>query len=256
MHDGCAAELPVGLAIMARAPRAGAVKTRLCPPFTPPEAAELARCFLLDAIERVAGVAGARPIIAYAPAEARADFARLAPAFALIAQEGADLGSRQGGAVAAVLGLGHEGALLLGTDTPTLPPECIDEAVELVMAPGVDLVLGPTEEGGYYLIGLRAPCHALFQDIPWGSRAVLGRILERGRRLGLRAACLPTWYDVDTGSGLDRLGSELAARPISLPRHTRAFLDRRISASLSCVKPRDHENHTADGGGAAASRSR
>jgi glycosyltransferase A (GT-A) superfamily protein (DUF2064 family) len=85
------ADQPVGLAIMAKAPRAGAVKTRLCPPLRPPEAAELARCFLLDAVERAAGVVGVRPVLAYAPVEARGEFESVAPGFALLAQQGEDL---------------------------------------------------------------------------------------------------------------------------------------------------------------------
>ena len=253
MHGARAAEPAVALAIMAKAPRAGAVKTRLCPPLRPPEAADLARCFLLDAVERVAGVAGVRPILAYAPVEARAEFERLAPGFALIAQRGLDLGVRQDGVVAEAFGLGHAAALLIGTDAPTLPPECLDEAVDLVMAPRVDLVLGPTEDGGYYLIGLRTPCPALFEDMPWSSSAVLARTLDRARRLGLRVACLSRWYDVDTGADLDRLGAELAATPGALPRHTREFLARRIARGPFGVKPADHEDHTTDGGGAAAS---
>lgn len=253
MHGGRAVEPAVGLAIMAKAPRVGAVKTRLCPPLRPPEAAELARCFLLDAVERVGGVAGVRPILAYAPVEARAELEGLAPGFALIAQRGEDLGARQGGVVAEAFGLGHEAVLLIGTDAPTLPRECLDEAVDLVTAPGVDLVLGPTEDGGYYLIGLRAPCPALFEGMPWSSSAVLARTLDRARRLGLRVACLPRWYDVDTGADLDRLGAELAVNPGAYPRHTREFLGRRIASDPSRVKRADHDDHTTDGGGAAAS---
>jgi uncharacterized protein len=252
MHGWRAMSPAVGLAIMAKAPRAGAVKTRLCPPLRPPEAAELARCFLLDAVERVAGVAGVRPIVAYAPVEARAELARLAPGFGLIAQRGADLGQRQGGVLSEILGQGHEAALLIGTDAPTLPAECLDEAVDLVMAPGVDLVLGPAEDGGYYLIGLRTPCPALFEDMPWSSAGVLARTLERSRRLGLRVACLSTWYDVDTGVDLDRLDSELAATPGVHPRHTREFLSRRTVSGAGRVKSANHENHTTDGGGTAA----
>lgn len=218
----------VGLAIMAKAPRVGAVKTRLCPPLRAPEAAELARCFLLDAVERVQAVAGVEPILAYTPTEARGEFEVLAPGFALIPQRGEDLGERQGGLVEDVLGLGHEAALVIGTDSPTLPRECLDEAVGLVMAPEVDLVLGPTEDGGYYLLGLRAPCPGLFEDVPWSTPAVLSRTLERARRLGLRAACLPTWFDVDTGADLDRLRAGRDAAPGPFPRHTRAFLARRI----------------------------
>jgi dihydroorotase-like cyclic amidohydrolase len=122
------------------------------------------------------------------------------------------------------------------------------------MAPDVDLVLGPTDDGGYYLIGLRAPCPALFEGMPWSTSAVLSRTLDRAQRLGLRVACLPAWFDVDTKADLERLAAELAVTPGLVPRHTREFLARRISPGPAGVIPVDHENHTADGRGAAASR--
>ncbi|MGH7416228.1 MAG: TIGR04282 family arsenosugar biosynthesis glycosyltransferase [Candidatus Rokuibacteriota bacterium] len=250
------AERAVGLAIMAKAPRVGAVKTRVCPPLRAPEAAELARCFLLDAVERVRCVAGAQPIMAYAPVEAQAQFEDVAPGFALVAQRGGDLGERQLHLIEDVLGRGFRAALVIGTDAPTLPREYVDEAVSLVMAPVVDVVLGPTQDGGYYLIGLRAPCPALFEGIPWSTSAVLTRMLERAQHLGLRVACLPTWFDVDTGADLERLRVELEAAPGGWPRHTREFLARRIVFSGTAVKPANHEHHTPDGGGAAASRGR
>jgi uncharacterized protein len=248
------ADQPVGLAIMAKAPRAGAVKTRLCPPLRPPEAAELARCFLLDAVERAAGVVGVRPVLAYAPVEARGEFESVAPGFALLAQRGEDLGARQARLISDVLSLGHQGALVIGTDSPTLPRECLDEAVSLVMAPDVDLVLGPTDDGGYYLIGLRAPCPALFEGMPWSTSAVLPRTLDRAQRLGLRVACLPAWFDVDTKADLERLAAELAVIPGLLPRHTRDFLARRISPGPAGVIPADRASHATDGRGAVASR--
>ncbi|MGH7383706.1 MAG: TIGR04282 family arsenosugar biosynthesis glycosyltransferase [Candidatus Rokuibacteriota bacterium] len=250
------AERAVGLAIMAKAPRVGAVKTRLCPPLRAPEAADLARCFLLDAVERVRTVAGAQPIMAYTPVEARAQFEDAAPGFALISQEGRDLGERQRHLVEEILKLGFQAALVIGTDSPTLPRECLDEAVSLVMAPDVDVVLGPTEDGGYYLIGLRAPWPALFEDVPWSTPAVLGRALERAQRLGLRVACLPTWFDVDTGVDLERLRAELDAAPGLWPRHTREFLARRAGLPTSAVKAANHERRASDGGEAAASRGR
>jgi rSAM/selenodomain-associated transferase 1 len=242
------AERAVGLAIMAKAPRVGAVKTRLCPPLRAPEAAELARCFLLDAVERVRMVAGARPIMAYAPIEAQGQFEEEAPGFALIPQRGGDLGERQLGLIEDTLAMGLQGALVMGTDSPTLPRESLDEAVSLVMARDVDVVLGPAEDGGYYLIGMRVPHRALFENLPWSTAAVLGRTLERAQRLGLRVACLPTWFDVDTGADLERLRAELDASPAGPPRHTRAFLAHRIVGSASVVKPPNRLDPRADPG--------
>ena len=155
------------------------MKTRLCPPLRPPEAAELARCFLLDAVDRAARVVGVRPVLAYAPVEARPEFETIAPGFVLLAQQGEDLGARQARLVSEVLALGHQAALVIGTDSPTLPREWLDEAVSLVMAPDVDLVLGPTDDGGYYLIGLRRLRAELFEGMPWSTPIPTGRRRSR-----------------------------------------------------------------------------
>jgi len=112
----------------------------------------------------------------------------------------------------------------------------------------VDVVLGPAEDGGYYLIGMRVPHRALFENLPWSTAAVLGRTLERAQRLGLRVACLPTWFDVDTGADLERLRAELDASPAGPPRHTRAFLAHRIVGSASVVKPPNRLDPRADPG--------
>jgi hypothetical protein len=254
MLSGWPTDPAVGLAVMAKAPRAGTVKTRLCPPLGAADAAELARCFVLDAVERADSVAGVRPIIAYAPVEARDEFEALTPDLVLIGQRGGDLGKRQGAVVEDVIALGHDAVLLMGTDSPTLPPETIDEAVSLVMAPEVDVVVGPTEDGGYYLIGVRTPCPALFEGMPWSTSTVLSLTLDRARGLGLRAVCLPTWYDVDTGADLARLERDLRALAGPRPRHTREFFARRALAGSVVASSVDHDRHAPNGGRAAASR--
>ena len=227
------AERAVGLAIMAKAPRVGAVKTRLCPPLRAPEAAELARCFLLDAVDRVRVVAGARPIMAYAPVEAQGQFEEAAPGFALIAQRGGDLGERQLGLIEDVLGLGLQAALVIGTDSPTLPRECLDEAVSLVMARDVDVVLGPTEDGGYYLIGHARALSRLCSSTCPGAR--LRSSAARSSAPSAWASGWPacprgsTWTPAPISSGC---ASSWRRRPAASPRHTRAFLERRISRGL------------------------
>jgi rSAM/selenodomain-associated transferase 1 len=241
---------PVGLAVMAKAPRPGAVKTRLCPPLRPPEAAELARCFLLDAVDRVGSVAGARPVVGYHPPEARSEFEQIAPGFALVAQEGQDLGARQSRLLAEVLAQGHHPPHHNPTHHPTHPPHTHHHPQSLVMAPDVDLVLGPTDDGGYYLVGLRSPCPALFENIPWSTSTVLARTLERAQRLGLRVACLPAWFDIDTSADLERLAADLAVTPGREPRHTRDFVTRRLASAREVV-PDDHGHHR---GGAATPR--
>src|SRR5438132_1543962 len=146
---------PVAVAIMAKAPRAGEVKTRLCPPLSLADAAELYRRFLLDKIEQVRSLRTASLAIAYTPAEARVFFEEVAPGFVLVPQRGADLGDRLANSLGELLDKGHRGALAIDSDTPTLPLGFLQQALDLVTTPEIDVVLGPTEDGGYYLIGLR-----------------------------------------------------------------------------------------------------
>jgi rSAM/selenodomain-associated transferase 1 len=209
------------LAIMAKAPHAGAVKTRLCPPLTARAAAALARCFLCDRIAQIRGLAGVSPAIAYAPASARDLFERLAPGFRPLPQRGAELGARMRSTLATLFSSGHRAAIAIGTDTPTLPTSVIQRAVDLIASGDVDLVLGPAEDGGYYLIGARADHPTLFDDVPWSTAAVLEITLGRARAAGLRAACVSPWWDVDTPGDLIRLRDVLTESPDVAPATSR-----------------------------------
>jgi uncharacterized protein len=214
----------VAVAIMAKAPRPGAVKTRLCPPLRAAEAAALYRCFLLDKIAAVEALAHAQPAIAYTPDDARAEFDRLAPGFSLVAQQGPDLGARLQSTLSALLAAGHAAAIAVDSDTPTLPGEFLQQAVDCLARPGPDVVLGPTEDGGYYLIGVRAAHPKLFDDVPWSTSHVLDVTLRRAAGAGLRAACLPAWFDVDTPDDLERLRTTLAAAEAPVACRTGRFL--------------------------------
>jgi hypothetical protein len=214
---------------MAKAPQAGEVKTRLCPPLSPADAAELYRRLLLDKIEQVATLKAARLAIAYTPAEARAFFEGVAPGFVLVQQRGADLGDRLANSLGDLLDEGHHGALAIDSDTPTLPVDFLQRAVDLVAAPETDVVLGPAEDGGYYLIGLRAVHRELFQAMAWSTSAVLAETVRRADAKGLRVVCLPPWYDIDTPADLGRLRAELARPGAGAPRHTRTFLLERMA---------------------------
>jgi hypothetical protein len=218
---------PLAVAIMAKAPRAGEVKTRLCPPLSGAEAAELYRCFLLDKIEQVRSLQGARPAIAYTPEEGRAFFEAVAPDFRLLPQRGEDLGARLAGTFAALFAQGYAGALAIDSDTPTLPPGLLQQAVDLIAGPAADVVLGPCEDGGYYLIGLRRLHRQLFEGIAWSTDRVLPETLRRAKGLGLTVASLPTWLDIDTPEDLERLQVSLARTETDLPRHTRDFFRER-----------------------------
>lgn len=215
---------PVAVAIMAKAPRAGEVKTRLCPPLSLVDAAELYRRLLLDKIEQVSSLRMASLAIAYTPAEARAFFEEIAPGFVLVPQRGADLGDRLANSLGELLGQGHRGALAIDSDTPTLPLAFLQQALDLIVTPEIDVVLGPTEDGGYYLIGLRAVHRELFEAMAWSTPQVLSETIRRADAKGLRVACLPPWYDIDSPDDLARLRMALAASDGGAPRHTRKFL--------------------------------
>jgi rSAM/selenodomain-associated transferase 1 len=212
------------VAIMAKAPRPGEVKTRLAAALGATQAADLYRCFLLDGIEQVRALEAASLVIAYAPADGRGEVERLAPGFTPVPQEGADLGARLANLFERLLANGHEAALVVGSDLPTLPAAFLRQALALVGTPGVDVVLGPSEDGGYYLIGLRVLHRSLFEGIAWSTPAVLAGTIERAEAAGLRTACLPPWFDVDTPEDLERLKASLAETEGPEPRHTRRFL--------------------------------
>ena len=214
----------VAVAIMAKAPDPGAVKTRLCPPLSPREAAALARCFLRDRVAQVRALTGVSRVIAFTPASARGVFQRLAPDFTLIAQHGADLGARMRSTLATLLAAGHRAMIAIGTDTPTLPTAVLQHAVDRIASPDVDVVLGPAEDGGYYLIGVRADDPMLFGDVPWSTSKVLEITLHRARAAGLRTVCVKPWFDVDTPEDLIRLRAALADSP-DVARATRRFLE-------------------------------
>src|SRR5262249_36253452 len=139
------------VAVMAKAPGFGPVKSRLHAALTAARATELYRCFLLDRLDALASLSGIRPVIAFTPPEGRRSVAAPAPShFRLIAQRGADLGERLSNLLAGLLDEGHPGAIAIDSDSPTLPMSCVTEAAEQLEDGHADVVLGPCEDGGYY----------------------------------------------------------------------------------------------------------
>ena len=137
---------------------------------------------------------------------------------------GADLGERLDNVLRDCLQSGYRQVVVTDSDSPTLPAAHLEQAFGELDDPAVDVVLGPCEDGGYYLVGLKAPCSALFRGIVMSTSTVLAETLERAEEQGLRVACLHSWYDVDTYEDLGRLAEELASQPDHVARHTRAFL--------------------------------
>jgi rSAM/selenodomain-associated transferase 1 len=208
------------LFVMAKDPRAGQVKTRLCPPLTSETAAHLYECFLHDVLDLVAEIPGVDPVVAFSPPTASEAFARLTGGrFGLIPQQGADLGARLENSFRVLFQQGYDRVAAVSTDSPDLPPEYLQQAFSRL--DGARVVLGPCPDGGYYLIGLSSPVPELFRDMPWSTDRVLSETEARARRMGLTVANLPVWHDVDTAADLDRLVGTLTGFGSSGPRAPR-----------------------------------
>lgn len=212
------------LIVVAKQPAPGQTKTRLVPPLSFEQAAALYEGFLLDTLDLMRAVPGVRRVIAYLPREARDYFARLAPDFDLIPQRGADLGARLDHAVTHYLSNGHEQVVIMNSDSPTLPSEHLRQAFEQ-LTDHVDVVLGPSDDGGYYLIGLRRPAPRLLREVRMSTPRVLADTLRIAREENQRVALLPPWYDVDDRASLRRLIAEVRASEAGVARHSRSALE-------------------------------
>lgn len=191
------------LIIFAKEPRPGQVKTRLSPPLSPEEAAQLYHSFLLDILEEMARVPEVRLALAFSPLGAQVFFRGLAPPGAdLFPQEGADLGERMARACARGFAAGFGPVLLRGSDVPDLSAGVVSEAKEVLTTGQAQVVLGPCPDGGYYLVGLSEPQPPLFQGLAWSGSAVLTDTLRLARQLDLRVHLLPRWPDIDTYADL------------------------------------------------------
>jgi uncharacterized protein len=194
------------LAVMAKAPVPGLVKTRLAPPLTAEQAAELARALLLDQLEHLAALENADLYLAFAPEDAAPMMASLAPArYRSFPQRGDDLGARMENVLAELWRRGHRHALLIGGDLPPVPLEFIDQAFASVAVDRHRVVLGPSLDGGYYLIGMNRPAPQIFSAMTWSHNRVLAETTERLVRSGIDFTLLPEWFDVDGADDMDRL---------------------------------------------------
>ena len=207
--------------LFAKAPWPGKVKTRLLGACTPQEAAELYRVFLLDSAALLRSSGAQLKVVACEPPEAQGELAGLlgGEGLVFVPQPQAGLGERLARLFACAFDQGMERVVALGSDSPSLPAAYVEEALALLGER--EVVLGPSTDGGYYLIGLRRPAPELFAGIAWSTGQVLAQTLERlgGRSLGL----LPMWYDVDTpqDAGLLKVHLEALARSGSAcGRHT------------------------------------
>jgi uncharacterized protein len=221
------------LVVMAKAPLPGRVKTRLMHVLSAPEAAALARALLLDQLEHLRALRNISLYLAFTPPHARRLIRRLAPpAFEIFSQSDGDLGARMQHIFATLFARRHRRIVLIGGDLPPVPLECLTQAftyldpkkslfhsplakhvpsgVEGGERPGLGearqrAVLGPSLDGGYYLIGLNREQPALFDRMTWSHDHVLAQALEKLDSVGVRRKQLRPWFDVDTIDDLQRL---------------------------------------------------
>jgi rSAM/selenodomain-associated transferase 1 len=206
-----------GIAFMAKASTPGRAKTRLVPPLTFDEAADLNTAFLQDVADNLIQAARRAPahdaIFGYAAfgPPSSADFFRriLPPTIRLIEAWLPNFGDCLFHTIGEILARGHESAVVLNSDSPTLPTAFLVETAAALARPGDRAVLGPSTDGGYYLLGLKSPHRRMFQDITWSTERVAEETLARAREIGVEVHMLPAWYDVDDIDSLRRLDAEL-----------------------------------------------
>lgn len=230
-------QVPEGLcalAVMTKAPRAGQVKTRLTPPLTPEEAAALNVCFLRDTTAAISSAAldgGVRGIAVYTPVDAESAYAGILPAeFQLLPQRGEAFGERLVFAMEDLFRLGFESVCLIDSDSPTVPQHAFSEAAAILAQSDDAVVLGPSDDGGYYLIGMKKLHRGLFEDISWSTERVLEQTKERARKMNLQIHLLPAWYDVDDRETLQHLCQEFFVEKMNGPAGypapaTRSYLE-------------------------------
>jgi uncharacterized protein len=220
------------LGIMTKAPQAGKVKTRLVPPLTPEEAAELNICFLRDlagSISQARLESSAQGVGVYTPLGLESVYESILPKdFFLMPQRSHEFGERLISAADDLLEVGFASVCLINSDSPTVPASSFVEAATELAKAGDRIVLGPSEDGGYYLIGLKKLHKGLFEEIDWSTERVFDQTKQHANEIGIEVHQLSYGFDVDDRATLARLCEELlgleARSPSNIAPSTRKFL--------------------------------
>ena len=203
------------MAVMGKASAPGRTKTRLVPPLSAGQAADLNTAFLQDIIGNLqcAGrEAEIAPYVAFGPIGSEPFFRDCLPAnLPLIECSLPHFGDCLHRAISSLLQRGHAAACVLNADSPTLPTRLLVQAARALAQPADGMVIGPSIDGGYYLLGVRCAHRRLFDDIDWSTSRVFEQTRQRAAELGLSVTVLEPWYDVDDAVGLRALRSDVAA---------------------------------------------
>ena len=195
---------------MTKAPIAGAVKTRLRPFLSAEEAADLARALLLDQLYHLRAMDSADLYVAFTPPRQEALVRRLAPApFQCFSQSEGDLGVRMDNIFSVLFAKEYKNVVLIGADLPPVPLDYFAQAYDYLDGPQPRVVLGPSCDGGYYLVGLNCPMPAMFENMTWSHDQVFTQTVTRLADRGIETRQLPSWFDVDTPADLQTLMTQL-----------------------------------------------
>ncbi len=205
------------IGIICKAPKAGESKTRLIPRLGLERATALARAFLIDlaqTIDEAAATVGCACYAVCSPHSAAAELSAFLPtSFDYVVKTDPDLGRVLDGATDELLSRGHESAILVNGDSPTLPAALLIETVKALRPPGERVVFVPALDGGYSIVGLKRRTPEIFAGIPWSTVGVMRRSLEQAERYAVPTKVLSPWYDIDDDESLDWLLSELRGAP-------------------------------------------
>ena len=211
--------------IMAKQPIEGKTKTRMTPHLSHNQAAALFEALVKDTIDLCAQVDQAELAIAISPPKSISYFRKISPPNTILVPAVCqNIGDCLNQVLTHLLSIGFESAFAINADGPTLPLEYLHQALSLIE--DHDLVLGPSYDGGYYLIGLKQPAPEIFEHIAWSTEEVLAQTITQAKKHGLaKYALLPEWYDVDNIDTLNKMSEELKTLPPSSLKHTRLFLE-------------------------------
>ena len=213
------------LAVMAKAPIPGEVKTRLTPPLTQEQATEFYRALLLDQLDHLAALDSADLYVAFSPSNAGPLIESLLPAgYGSFPQYDGDLGSRMGGVFAELWRRGHGSSIVIGSDLPPVPLGTLHEGFQY-LSTGRQVVLGPSRDGGYYLIGMNHPSPELFSNMTWSHERVLTETKAKLARLGLDFRLLAEWFDIDTSKDMEHLQTIVDPTTGASMKRTLAYLE-------------------------------
>lgn len=196
------------LIVFAKEPEVGKVKTRLQGYLSKDMCVKLYQAFLKDTLELVRAIKCFDKVLAYESSIAEPRYLKtIAKDFLFYRQKGRNLGEKMHDAFKFAKRINCDKTVIIGSDIPNLPLSYVEEAYRRLDRS--DIVVGPSYDGGYYLIGVKKLCVGIFRDVKWSSETVLEKTIKNSQKLNKKIAILHKWYDVDDSAGLLRLKSDL-----------------------------------------------